>query len=182
MWFFIVRLFPVRLCMSGCITESVHNNLRTFCPFYCTAWNQRPLSNPANWQWSSLFRRKTGVKWLISSRSRQFKPPILNHSTDPFAVRVIRVTLLLTRGLLGSCKTTFFFICVFPQRNFYIDATVWPVFLSLKLALKCTEQTRRGLCFQGEELLGRQNLVVRRPGFNQISHTVLVLLSNKNLI
>lgn len=149
--------------MSGCVTGNFHNHLRTFCPFYCTACNQWPLSNPANWPWSSLFRCKMGVKWLISSQSRQFRPPILNLSADPLAVRVICVTLwhVVNMRLLEKLQNNLF-LCIFHQRNFYIDAIVWAVFRSWELALKYAKQTRRSRCLLGDKLL-RQNIVVERP-------------------
>lgn len=168
MWCFNFKRFPVRLCVSGRTAGNVHDNPRTFCPFHCTAWNQWPLSNPANWQWSSLCRRRVRVKWLISSQSHQFKPPILKLSTDPFAVRVIHVTLwhVVNVRLHGKLQNNLFSF-IFHQQNFYIDATVWLFFCHEKWPWSM--QSRRDAetqCLLGDKLL-RRNDVAGRQGLIQ---------------
>lgn len=123
MWFFIFKGFRLRLFRSGSIRGNFQNNFRIFHQFYCPAWNQWPLCNLANWQRSRLFRCKMGVKWLISSRSWQFKPLVF------YLSHVLGVTLWhVNMQILDAEQNDFnFFFLLFHEQNFYIDATVWAV-------------------------------------------------------
>lgn len=57
--------------------------------------NLKPMTSKQSNQLTRicLFKQKMGVKWLISSRSHQFIPPIWNLWNNPFMACAIHVTL-----------------------------------------------------------------------------------------
>lgn len=104
------------------------------------------LINPNVWR-NSLFKQKMGVKWLISSRSRQFIPPILNLWNNPFMACAICVTLQHRQLKLPSVGV----LLVETLKNsfppwaaeFYIYTNISgkEQFFSWELLLKYVEQT-----------------------------------------
>lgn len=112
-WFCIFRSFPMRFYWSGWITGTFHT-----VPLHRNQW---PLSSPANWQWSSLFRAQNGsqvinkqpVAPIQASYFKSFNWPICG--AWYWCHTVARCEHAAS---LGAAKQhVFFFYCSFHQRN-----------------------------------------------------------------
>lgn len=160
-WFCIFRSFPMRFYWSGWITGTFHTVL--------LHRNQWPLSSPANWQWSSLFRAQNGSQVINKQPVAPIQPSYFKSFNWPICSAWYwchTVARCEHAASLGAAKQHVLFFLQFPSLEFYIHtaAEQFGVFFWLwELALKYAEQTRLIGCLTGDKLL-RENIVAGRAG------------------